>query len=150
MKRDKCSFLLPKVEYIGHNISHQGLHPSGSKAAAANVPAPNNVAELWSLLGLVNYYWKLIPQLVSVLAPLYKLQRKGTSGPFMRNMFLVLVDAHSKWMISTWFPSATTQVTIDRLRNTFATLGLPEVLVADKGTSFTSAEFDHFCTRNWI
>lgn len=120
-------------------------------AAAANAPAPNNVAcRTLVLLGLVNYYWKFLTQFVSLLAPLYKLLQKSTSGPFMGKMFLVLVDAHSKWMISTWFPSATTQVTIDRLRSTFATLGLPEVLVTDKGTSFTSAEFDNFCTRNWI
>lgn len=40
----------------------------------------------------------------------------------------------------------------DRLRSTFiiATLCLPEVLVIDNGTTFTSEDFEHFCTWNGI
>ena len=38
---------------------------------------PANVTELRSLLGSVNYYQRLIPNLSSILAPLYALLRKG-------------------------------------------------------------------------
>lgn len=44
----------------------------------------------------------------------------------MGKMFLVLV---CKWMDIHKVASATTQVTIERMRSTSATLGLPEVLV---------------------
>ena len=80
LKKDKCAFLLSQVEYLGHVISQQGLHPSDSKVAAVvNAPAPTNVTELRSLLGLVNYYGKFLPNLASILAPLYKLLQKGAS-----------------------------------------------------------------------
>ena len=68
----------------------------------------------------------------------------------MGKMFLIVIDAHSKWMDVHMVSSATAQVTIEKLRSTFATLGLPEVLVTDNGTTFTSADFERFCTRNGI
>ena len=81
LKKDKCAFLLPQVEYLGHVISQQGLHPSDSKVAAVvNAPAPTNVTELRSLLGLVNYYGKFLPNLASILASLYKLLQKVHPG----------------------------------------------------------------------
>ena len=45
---------------------------------------------------------------------------------------------------------ATTQVTIQKLRTVFATHGLPEMLVTDNGSVFTSAEFRDFTHRNAI
>ena len=46
--------------------------------------------------------------------------------------------------------SSTSAATIGRLRQTFATHGLPQILVSDNGTSFTSAEFDKFTAKNTI
>ena len=40
--------------------------------------------------------------------------------------------------------SSTSLVTIEKIRSTFATLGLPEQLVTDNGTSFISEEFQQF------
>ena len=48
------------------------------------------------------------------------------ASPFMRHMFLIIVDAHSKWMEVHLTKSATSQVTIEKMRHTFATFGLPE------------------------
>ena len=80
LKKDKCAFLLPQIEYLGHVISQQGLHPSGSKVAAVvNAPVSTNVTELRSLLDLVNYYEKFLPNFASIFAPLYKLLQKGAS-----------------------------------------------------------------------
>ncbi len=36
------------------------------------------------------------------------------------------------------------------MQATFATLGIPEMLVIDKGTAFTSTEFAHFPKQNGI
>ena len=44
--------------------------------------------------------------------------------------------------------SSTTQVTIEQMRGLFATHGLPETIVVDNGTCFTSAEFQQFVERN--
>lgn len=77
LKREKCSLMLPKVKYFGHVIDKDGLTPSEAKTRAiVNAPAPRNVTELRSLLGLVNYYRKFLPSLSNRLAPLYKLLKK--------------------------------------------------------------------------
>ena len=70
------------------------------------------------------------------------------AGPVRGKMILVIVDCHSKWMEA--MNSATSQATIDKLRLVFATHGLPEVLVSDNGTSFTSEEFAAFVHGNGI
>ena len=71
LKKEKCSFLLSRVEYLGHVMGQEGLHPSESKVAAVvDTPAPQNVAELRSLSGLVNYYGKFLTNVFSILAPL--------------------------------------------------------------------------------
>ena len=68
----------------------------------------------------------------------------------MGRMFLILVDAHSKWMEVKPVSSATSAVTIEQLRSIFATHGLPEMLVSDNGSVFTSEEFKDFTKNNGI
>ncbi len=72
------------------------------------------------------------------------------AGPFMGKMFLVLIDAHSKWMDVHTVPSATSHSTISVLRTIFASHGLPEILVSDIGTPFSSSEFGIFLRQNGI
>ena len=72
------------------------------------------------------------------------------AGPFLGRMFLILVDAHSKWIEVKPVTSATLSTTIEQLRSIFATHGLPELLVSDNGSVFTSAEFKDFTKNNGI
>ena len=72
------------------------------------------------------------------------------AGPFRGKMILVMVDSHSKWMEALVVNSATSNATIQKLQALFATHGLPEVLVSDNGTAFTSEEFSAFMRRNGI
>ena len=65
-------------------------------------------------------------------------------------MFLVVVDAYSKWMEVEGVNAVTSTVTIEHLRAIFATHGFPEVLVTDNGTVFCSAEFNQFTNYNGI
>ena len=71
-------------------------------------------------------------------------------APFMGKMFLVVVDAYSKWLDVRVVPSATSANTITVLRSIFATHGLPEILVSDNGAAFTSEEFRIFLKKNAI
>ena len=64
--------------------------------------------------------------------------------------FLLLVDAHIKWMDIHIVPSATSLSTIEKIRKMFATMGLPEMLVTDNDSVFTSSEFADFVKRNSI
>ena len=78
LKKAKCQFSLRKIEYLGHVISSKGLEPATSKVTAiVDAPSPHNVSQLKSLLGLVNYYGKFLPNLSTTLAPLYRLLRQG-------------------------------------------------------------------------
>ena len=73
------------------------------------------------------------------------------AGPFMGGyMFLIVVDAYSKWMEVYPMRTATSQATIEKLRCAFATHGLPDIIVSDNGTCFTSAEFAEFVQCNGI
>ena len=72
------------------------------------------------------------------------------AGPFLNKMFSVLVDAHSKWLEVVQVSAATSMVTIEKLRTIFATHGLPERIVTDNGSVFTSEEFENFLHGNGI
>ncbi|KAL5463687.1 hypothetical protein EMCRGX_G032610 [Ephydatia muelleri] len=77
LNRAKCAFMLPSVEYLGHRIDREGLHPTEEKVIAIhNAPVPTSVTVLKSFLGLLNYYSKFSPNVSSTLAPLYLLLRK--------------------------------------------------------------------------
>ena len=67
----------------------------------------------------------------------------------MEKMFFVLVDAHSKWMDMYPVNSANSATTIECLRTSFSNYGLPELLVSDNGTCFTSTEFKDLLKKKW-
>ena len=74
VNRSKCRFLQSSVSFLGHRIDAEGIHPLEEKLAAIiQAPAPQNVQELRSFLGLINYYGKFIPNAATILAPLNKL-----------------------------------------------------------------------------
>ena len=78
LKQAKCAFMLPSVEYLGHRISAAGLQPSEEKIRAiTKAPAPTDISQLRSFLGVVNYYCKFLPNLSSLLAPLHQLLQHG-------------------------------------------------------------------------
>ena len=72
--RSTCEFFQSSVEYLGHMIDSEGLHKAPSKIKAImEAPAPKNVSQLCSYLGLLNYYRKFIKNLSSLLRPLHQL-----------------------------------------------------------------------------
>ena len=74
LKREKCTFFQESVTYLGHVIDKNGIYPDPKKLQGiTEAPAPQNVQELRSYLGLVNYYNKFIPNCSSVFKPLYDL-----------------------------------------------------------------------------
>ena len=74
LKRVKCSFMIPVVEYLGHSISAKGIQPvNGKVRAIRDAPRPQDVSQLRSFLGMLNYYGKFLPNLATLLRPLYDL-----------------------------------------------------------------------------
>lgn len=75
---EKSEFLVPKIAYLGHEISENGLSPCEDKVKAiVSVPRPGDATQLKSYLGMVNYYSKFVPNLSIRLAPLYNLIKKN-------------------------------------------------------------------------
>ena len=70
--------------------------------------------------------------------------------PFMGKMFLIVVDSHLKWIEVEVMSSITSEATIEKLRDMFARHGIPQQLVSDNGSQFTSQEFSDFTKRNGI
>ena len=77
LNRTKCKFMLPSVEYLGYHISGEGISPTKERRRAiVDPPVPEDISQLKSFWGLVNYYAKFLPCLADTLAPLYKLLTK--------------------------------------------------------------------------
>ena len=72
------------------------------------------------------------------------------AGPFKGYMWLILVDALTKWPEVIQMSTTSSEQTVEVLRSLFARYGLPHVLVSDNSTQFTSDTFSQFCKRNGI
>jgi len=78
VNRDKCQFFQDSVEFLGHRIDAEGIHTTDDKLLAIQkASAPQNVTELRSFLGLINYYGKFVPQAATLLHPLNALLCKN-------------------------------------------------------------------------
>ena len=78
VRLDKCKFMQKSVEYLGHKVDADGLHPTTAKIkAVVDAPTPKNLSELKSYLGLLNYYGRFLPHLSTMIHLLNKLQSKG-------------------------------------------------------------------------
>eukprot|EP00731_Ephydatia_muelleri_P035600 Em0140g3a len=65
-------------------------------------------------------------------------------------MWLIVVDARTKWPEVFQLNEATSGTTITALMTTFSRFGLPEIIVTDNGSQFTSDQFKTFCDENGI
>ncbi|BHF74209.1 hypothetical protein SprV_0401729300 [Sparganum proliferum] len=68
-------------------------------------------------------------------------------GPLNGVSYLILVEAYSKWPDIAPLNPATASATIAFLRRIFIQHGLPEVLVSENDTQFTSSTFEDFCRQ---
>ena len=72
------------------------------------------------------------------------------AGPFLGHMYLILVDAYSKWLTVEVMHSITAEKTIQKLRTIFSTHGIPHKIVTDNGPTFRSEQFQTFMMHNGI
>jgi len=78
VKSQKCHFMEPSVEYLGHRIDGKGVHTTSQKVEAIlQAPTPQNPQQLRSFLGLLHYYGKFLPNLSTLLYPLNHLLKSN-------------------------------------------------------------------------
>ena len=83
LNKSKCFFLRSRIEYLGHIIDGDGLHPTDEKVTALKEALPpTNLTELRSFLGIVNYYAKFLPNnAYSFVSPATQEHEMGLDRP---------------------------------------------------------------------
>ena len=72
------------------------------------------------------------------------------AGPSTGKMFVVEVDAHSKWLNVYPMDICMSTATVEKLPQSFAVHGLPETVVTNSGTCFTRHKFSMFMRHNGV
>nr|XP_037287213.1 uncharacterized protein LOC119180176 [Rhipicephalus microplus] len=85
VKKEKCSFFRSELHYLGHKISAEGIAPLSDKVdALLQAPEPKSKKQLESLLGVINYYSKFVPQLATIAKQFYRLLQKKEFKHFVQ------------------------------------------------------------------
>ena len=58
--------------------------------------------------------------------------------------YLVIVDYYSRYIDLAHLPNIMSSMVVNKMKNSFAHHGIPETVISDNGTQFTSAEFKTF------
>ena len=76
MRIDKCKFGYFDIDFVGHNISGQGLKPIYDIVEAiVNFFEPRSLKELEKFIGMAGYYREFIPHMARIVEPLNRLRR---------------------------------------------------------------------------
>ena len=73
----KCTLATLEVSYLVHRVMRDGVLPDLSLLQAiSEIPAPQNVKESLSFLGLASYYHRYIKGFATIASPLHALAKK--------------------------------------------------------------------------
>lgn len=80
LKKEKCTFKVQKVEYLGHVLSEHGVEPRpGLVKAIMDCPPPKDKTGLKSFIRLCEFYSRFIPDYASKVQPLSNMLKKNVS-----------------------------------------------------------------------
>ncbi|XP_069498860.1 uncharacterized protein [Ambystoma mexicanum] len=78
LREEKCEFGVSKVEYLGHEVSSEGVKTKGSLVnLIKEVNKPANNAELRSFLGMTEFYQKCVENYTIKVVEMRRLLKKG-------------------------------------------------------------------------
>ncbi len=68
---EKCTFAVPKVDFLGHRVYASGFAPFPSRfAAIQKYPWPATVKQLLAFLGVFNFCRRFVPAAAKILRAL--------------------------------------------------------------------------------
>lgn len=80
LRLDKCKFGVSTVQFCGHVIDQHGIKPHPGKIASLqDLPSPQNIQQVRSFLGAVNYYGKFIHGMKELRGPLDNLLKRDST-----------------------------------------------------------------------
>ena len=85
----KCDSFQPSVNWLGHNLSAEGIIPKITKTEAiANLQPPKSLKQLRSFMGSINHLSKFVPNAASLADKLRPLLKKENEKRKMKNIRL--------------------------------------------------------------
>ncbi|GKT29173.1 hypothetical protein ADUPG1_001083, partial [Aduncisulcus paluster] len=77
-KACKCEFGFRSIEFLGRNVSQEGISPAESRVDDLdNLQPPQDKSQVRSVLGLFNFFRSFIPNYAKKAAPIQALTRKS-------------------------------------------------------------------------
>lgn len=118
IKLEKCRFLMQRLEYLGFEISKNGIEPGRRKIMAVeNFPEPRNVRAVRGFIGLASYFRRFVKGFAIIARPLTDLLSKDTRFEWTKEQdeaFRRLKDAlTSRPILAMYEPKAYTEVHTD-------------------------------------
>ncbi|OWZ12102.1 Gag/polymerase/env Polyprotein [Phytophthora megakarya] len=84
LKLKKCYFAIEEMEYLGHELSSEGVRPFDRlMTAAREFPTPTNAKEIKRFFHLAGYYRRFVKGFGAMMAPLMKMLRKNVMFPLL-------------------------------------------------------------------
>ena len=78
LKPEKCQLFQKEVDFLGHLVSAEGIKPNPHNIEKVkHWPKPKNATEVRRILGLGNYYRRVVQGYYKLVRPLTDLSRKG-------------------------------------------------------------------------
>ena len=79
----KTKLRAPEIEYVGHKLTAEGVKISEEKVKAVmEMPEPKSIENVRTLLGMVTYTCKFIPNLSTITEPLRQLIKASNERNF--------------------------------------------------------------------
>ena len=79
LRRDKCTFFLKRMKFLGFLIDEHGLHPDPAKVRAIrDYQPPKNIKQVRSFAGMAQFYRKFVKDFSTIMRPIYALTNHNT------------------------------------------------------------------------
>lgn len=118
LKPQKCYFFQQQVDYLGFEVSGEGVKPGSRKVEAVrNFPTPKDVHNVRQIIGLASFFRRFIKGFAELARPLTKLLKKNAVwiwGEEQERSFEQIKNIlSSKPVLALYEPTAETQIHTD-------------------------------------